>query len=131
LELSSVPNTGWAMGLLLDAFRNRRRRRRPVLYRLPVTSRGYAHSEPGGDLHRVAPTLSMRAMLRFRARAQSSLEIHLRASPKRALENALGLKTPRGLGWMNHPRRAAYNRPTTADRSASGRSSRACSNEPQ
>lgn len=33
-----------------------------------------------------------------------------RTSSKRALENALGLKAPRGLGWVTHPKRAAYNR---------------------
>jgi hypothetical protein len=33
-----------------------------------------------------------------------------RASPKRAIEDSLGLKAPRGWGWLTNPRRAAYNR---------------------
>jgi hypothetical protein len=33
-----------------------------------------------------------------------------RTSPKRAIENAFGLKAPRGWGWLTNPRRAAYNR---------------------
>jgi hypothetical protein len=33
-----------------------------------------------------------------------------RTSPKRALRNALGLRAPRGWGWLTNPKRAAYNR---------------------
>lgn len=33
-----------------------------------------------------------------------------RTSGKRALKNALGLRAPRGMGWITNPRRAAYNR---------------------
>ena len=31
-------------------------------------------------------------------------------SPKRYLRHSLGLKAPRGWGWLTNPRRAAYNR---------------------
>ncbi len=33
-----------------------------------------------------------------------------RTSLKRYARNNLGLKAPRGLGWLTNPRRAAYNR---------------------
>lgn len=33
-----------------------------------------------------------------------------RASVKRAIRHRLGLKAPRGWGWVTNPRRAAYNR---------------------
>jgi hypothetical protein len=33
-----------------------------------------------------------------------------RTSAKRALKNSLGLKTPRGYGWLTNPKKAAYNR---------------------
>lgn len=33
-----------------------------------------------------------------------------RTSVKRIVENELGLKAPRGWGWVTNPRRAAYNR---------------------
>lgn len=33
-----------------------------------------------------------------------------RTSPKRILRNALGLRAPRGWGWLTNPRKAAYNR---------------------
>jgi len=33
-----------------------------------------------------------------------------RTSWKRAVRHRLGLKAPRGLGWVTNPRRAAYNR---------------------
>ncbi len=33
-----------------------------------------------------------------------------RTSPARFVRNSLGLKAPRGLGWITNPRRAAYNR---------------------
>jgi len=36
--------------------------------------------------------------------------IAARTSPKRIIRNALGLKAPRGYGWITNPRRAAYNR---------------------
>ena len=36
--------------------------------------------------------------------------IAARTSPKRYLRHSLGLKTPRGWGWLTNPRRAAYNR---------------------
>lgn len=33
-----------------------------------------------------------------------------RTSPNRILRNALGLRAPRGLGWLTNPKKAAYNR---------------------
>lgn len=34
----------------------------------------------------------------------------VRTSLKRAAQNSLGLKAPRGWGWLTNPKRAAYNR---------------------
>ncbi len=36
--------------------------------------------------------------------------IAARTSWKRVVRNQLGLKAPRGWGWLTNPRRAAYNR---------------------
>ena len=36
--------------------------------------------------------------------------IAARTSVKRALQNSLGMKAPRGMGWITNPKRAAYNR---------------------
>jgi hypothetical protein len=36
--------------------------------------------------------------------------IAARTSPKRIIKNALGLKAPRGWGWLTNPKRAVYNR---------------------
>ena len=33
-----------------------------------------------------------------------------RTSPSRWVRNSLGLKAPRGCGWLTNPRKAAYNR---------------------
>ena len=33
-----------------------------------------------------------------------------RTSLKRYVRHSLGLKAPRGLGWLTNPKRAAYNR---------------------
>lgn len=33
-----------------------------------------------------------------------------RTSPARFVRHSLGLKAPRGWGWLTNPRRAAYNR---------------------
>lgn len=33
-----------------------------------------------------------------------------RTSVKRAVRNKLGLKAPRGYGWLTNPKKAAYNR---------------------
>lgn len=33
-----------------------------------------------------------------------------RTSVKRMAQNKLGMKAPRGLGWVTDPKRAAYNR---------------------
>ncbi len=38
--------------------------------------------------------------------------IAARTSTKRMVRNALGLKAPRGYGWLTNPKRAAYNRTT-------------------
>lgn len=36
--------------------------------------------------------------------------IAARTSPARFVRHSLGLKAPRGWGWLAHPKRAAYNR---------------------
>ena len=36
--------------------------------------------------------------------------IAARTSWKRVLRHSLGVKAPRGYGWLTNPRRAAYNR---------------------
>jgi hypothetical protein len=36
--------------------------------------------------------------------------IAARTSIKRVIRHSLGLKAPRGWGWVTNPRRAAYNR---------------------
>jgi hypothetical protein len=50
-------------------------------------------------------------MVRFGFRVPSLRKrISARTSLKRYVRNSLGLKAPRGLGWLTNPRRAAYNR---------------------
>jgi hypothetical protein len=51
--------------------------------------------------------------------------IAARTSWKRVMRNNLGLKAPRGWGWLTNPRKAAYNRiynRTTIDLFQLGRS---------
>ena len=36
--------------------------------------------------------------------------IAARTSFKRLVQNSLGLKAPRGWGWLTNPKKAAYNR---------------------
>lgn len=36
--------------------------------------------------------------------------IAARTSLKRYVRNSLGLKAPRGYGWLTNPKKAAYNR---------------------
>lgn len=36
--------------------------------------------------------------------------IAARTSVKRAVKNALGLKAPRGYGWVTNPKKYAYNK---------------------
>lgn len=36
--------------------------------------------------------------------------IAARTSPKRIIKQKLGLRAPRGWGWLTNPKRAAYNR---------------------
>jgi hypothetical protein len=43
-------------------------------------------------------------------RASIRRSIAARTSWKRVVRNSLGLKAPRGWGWLTNPRRAAYNR---------------------
>jgi hypothetical protein len=33
-----------------------------------------------------------------------------RTSPTRILQSRLGLRAPRGFGWLTNPKKAAYNR---------------------
>jgi hypothetical protein len=36
--------------------------------------------------------------------------IAARTSPKRFVRQSLGLKAPKGYGWLTNPKKAAYNR---------------------
>jgi hypothetical protein len=36
--------------------------------------------------------------------------IAARTSVKRIINNSLGIKAPRGYGWLTNPKKAAYNR---------------------
>jgi hypothetical protein len=50
-------------------------------------------------------------MVRFGFRVPSlSKRIAARTSVKRYVRNSLGLKAPRGWGWLTNPKKAAYNR---------------------
>jgi len=50
-------------------------------------------------------------MVRFGFRIPSLRKrIAARTSLKRYVRNSLGLKAPRGWGWITNPRKAAYNR---------------------
>ena len=50
-------------------------------------------------------------MVRFGFRVPSIRKrISARTSLKRYARNSLGLKSPRGWGWLTNPRKAAYNR---------------------
>ena len=50
-------------------------------------------------------------MVRFGFRIPSlTKRISARTSLKRYVRNNLGLKAPRGWGWLTNPRKAAYNR---------------------
>lgn len=50
-------------------------------------------------------------MVRFGFRVPSLRKrIAARTSLKRYVRNSLGLKAPRGWGWLTNPRKAAYNR---------------------
>lgn len=47
--------------------------------------------------------------LGFRKPSLSKM-IAARTSPKRIIKNSLGLRAPRGFGWLTNPKKAAYNR---------------------
>ena len=50
-------------------------------------------------------------MVRFGFRVPSlKKRISARTSLKRYVRHSLGLKAPRGWGWVTNPKRAAYNR---------------------
>ena len=50
-------------------------------------------------------------MVRFGFRVPSlTKRISARTSLKRYVRNNLGLKAPRGWGWLTNPKKAAYNR---------------------
>ncbi len=50
-------------------------------------------------------------MVRFGFRVPSlKKRLSARTSLKRYVRNSLGLKAPRGWGWLTNPRKAAYNR---------------------
>ena len=50
-------------------------------------------------------------MVRFGFRVPSlKKRLAARTSLKRAVRHRLGLKAPRGWGWLTNPKKAAYNR---------------------
>jgi len=50
-------------------------------------------------------------MVRFGFQVPSlKKRLSARTSLKRAVRHRLGLKAPRGWGWLTNPRKAAYNR---------------------
>ena len=50
-------------------------------------------------------------MVRFGFRVPSlKKRLSARTSLKRYVRHSLGLKAPRGWGWLTNPRKAAYNR---------------------
>jgi len=50
-------------------------------------------------------------MVRFGFRVPSlKKRLSARTSVKRHVRNSLGLKAPRGWGWITNPKKAAYNR---------------------
>ena len=50
-------------------------------------------------------------MMKFGVRKPSiGKSIAARTSFKRLVQNRLGLKAPRGWGWLTNPQKAAYNR---------------------
>jgi hypothetical protein len=50
-------------------------------------------------------------MVKFGFRVPSlTKRISARTSLKRYVQNNLGLKVPRGWGWLTNPKKAAYNR---------------------
>ena len=50
-------------------------------------------------------------MVRFGFRIPSlKTRLSARTSLERAVRHRLGMKTPRGWGWITNPRKAAYNR---------------------
>jgi hypothetical protein len=50
-------------------------------------------------------------MVKFRFRKPSlKKRVAARTSLKRVVRHRLGIKAPRGWGWLTNPRRAAYNR---------------------
>jgi hypothetical protein len=50
-------------------------------------------------------------MVRFGFRVPSlKKRLSARTSLKRYVRHSLGLKVPRGWGWLTNPRKAAYNR---------------------
>jgi hypothetical protein len=49
--------------------------------------------------------------MRFGVRRPSfKKRLAARTSLKRVVRHSLGLKAPRGMGWLTNPRRTAYNR---------------------
>lgn len=49
--------------------------------------------------------------MKFGARKPSwKKSLSARSSVKRALRHSVGLKAPRGYGWLTNPKKACYNR---------------------
>lgn len=60
---------------------------------------------------RTALALKDAAAMKFGFRAPSLRKmLAARLSPRRQIQQRLGLRAPRGWGWLTNPRRAAYNR---------------------
>jgi hypothetical protein len=66
----------------------------------------------GGVGLAISPVL-VRVMFRRRSifrKPSLKGRLSARLSPKRMLRHSLGLKAPRGLGWLTNPKRALQNR---------------------
>lgn len=72
----------------------------------------YRSSRGPGDLSTLLlETCRTLPMVRFGFRMPSLRKrISARTSLKRYVRHSLGLKAPRGWGWVTNPRKAAYNR---------------------
>lgn len=65
----------------------------------------------GSLIYRALSSIRGGLAMRFGFRRPSIRKrIAARTSAKRFIRHSLGLKAPRGWGWLTNPRRAAYNR---------------------
>ena len=62
-------------------------------------------------LSNITSDLTWSLQVKFGIRVPSiKKRIAARTSPKRFIRQSLGLKAPRGWGWLTNPKKAAYNR---------------------